>query len=77
MYESKTGRTSAGHRGHVPATISSDYSKHANLPTDAYIIDYPMNEFLEQFVGDSIIVADQTQDGGVRSLRRQSTTEKY
>jgi hypothetical protein len=71
------GSESMGHRGKVPTTISNDYGKHANLPTDTVIMAYPDCDYLSQYVGDSIVEADRTQDGGVRSMRKQNAMEKY
>lgn len=71
------GSPSMGHRGKVPATISNDYSKHANLPTDAMMMNYPYCDYMDQYVGDSIVEADRVQNGGVRSVRKQNTMEKY
>lgn len=77
MKKYNSGSDSAGHRGRVPTTISNDYSKHANLPTDAHFENYPYCDYLTQYVGDSIVDADRVQDGGVRSMRKQNTMEKY
>lgn len=77
MYESRRGGKSAGHKENVPGSISNDWGKHANLPTEARMINYPNCDYLDQYVGDSIVEADRTQDGGVREMRRQNTMEKY
>lgn len=66
-----------GHRGRVPTTISSDFSKHANLPTESKFENYALNDYLDQYVGDSIVEADRTQNNGVREMRKQNTMEKY
>ncbi len=71
------GSPSFGHKGKVPTTISNDYSKHANLPLNAVSENYPYCDYLEQYVGDSIVEADRVQDGGVRKMRKQNTMEKY
>jgi hypothetical protein len=69
---------SAGHRAGTPTTISNMKGKHCGLPTDLIIMDYPMREYLaDQYVGDSIVDADRTQNMGVRKLREQSMEEKY
>jgi len=75
MYDK--GSPSMGHRGRVPTTISNDFNAHANLPTNAVFENYPYCDYLDQYVGDSIVEADRVQDGGVRSMRRQNTMEKY
>jgi hypothetical protein len=71
------GSPSFCHRGNVPTTISNDFSKHANLPTDAVSMNYPYCDYLNQYVGDSIVEAERVQNGGVRSMRKQDTMEKY
>ncbi|CAB4127829.1 hypothetical protein UFOVP97_53 [uncultured Caudovirales phage] len=71
------GSPSMGHRGKVPTTISNDFKKHANLPTDASFMNYPYCDYMDQYVGDSIVEADRTQDMGVREMRRQASMEKY
>lgn len=72
-----TGSPSFGHRGKVPTTISNDFSAHANLPKNAVTENYPYCDYLDHYVGDSIVEADRTQNGGVRDMRKQNTTEKY
>ena len=74
---SSTTNRSMGHRGKIPATIANNEKKLANLPTDIMMVDYPPCMYMPQYVGDSIVEADRVQDGGVRSMRRQNTMEKY
>lgn len=69
---------SAGHRESVPTTISNAKGKHCNLPTDLMIMQYPRRDYLaDQYVGDSIVEADRTQNMGVKELRAQSMVDKY
>jgi hypothetical protein len=75
--EYSKGSPSMGRRGRVPTTISNDFSKHANLPTESKFEAYPNCEYLDQYVGDSIVEADRVQDGGVMKMRKQNTMEKY
>ncbi len=69
--------SSYGHKGKVPTTISNAWGKHANLPTESVTMMYNKCDYLSQYVGDSIVDADRTQNMGVKQMRSQNMVDKY
>ena len=70
-------KNSMGHRGKIPATISNNTSKLANLPTDIMMVDYPKCDYMPQYVGDSIVEIDRQINNGVKGGMKQNLNKKY
>lgn len=66
-----------GHRGKIPATISNNSSKLANLPDQIMMVDYPPCSYMPQYVGDSIVEIDKQLNSGVRGGMKQNLNKKY
>ena len=73
----KMSKSSMGHRGKIPATISNNPSKLANLPTDIMMVDYPSCSYMPQYVGDSIVEIDRQINNGVKGGMKQNLNKKY
>jgi len=70
----KNART---HYGKIPATISNNEAKHANLPTDVMMENYPSCMYMGQYVGDSIVEIDDQINNGVKGAMKQKLYKKY
>lgn len=76
-YNKKMSGSAYNHYGKIPATISNDDRKHANLPTDVMMENYPSTMYMGQYVGDSIVSIDAQINSGVRGSMKQKLDKKY
>lgn len=61
----------------VPATIKNDPRKHANLPTEVIIQDYPSCSYMDQYLDDTLVGIDKQIDHDVMIGARQMSRKKY
>ena len=70
-------KNSAARDRKIPAIVREDMSKHANLPTDVMMMDYPYCESVPQRLDDSINYSDKQQRAGVSGVRKQLLDKAY
>lgn len=85
-YHSSGGREKRHHEaGHhvadekrrVPCCVYEEMDKHANLPTDVMMMDYPNFPSVPQRLDDSINYIDRQQEAGVKGMSKQILDKSY
>lgn len=61
----------------VPCVSYEDESKHANLPTDVMMMDYPNFPSVPQRLDDSINYIDRQIEKGVKGMTSQILDKSY
>ncbi|MGJ0429592.1 hypothetical protein [Methylobacter sp.] len=74
----KRGKMNSAARGRkIPCVSYEDMSKHANLPTDVMMMDYPNFGSVPQRLDDSINYIDKQMKAGVSGVSKQLLDKSY
>lgn len=57
--------------------LKEDRSKHANLPTEVMMKEYPRQDYLMQDYGDTMMDTDMYFNNAVMGARKQKARKKY
>lgn len=61
----------------IPCVSYEDMSKHANLPTDVMMMDYPNFPSVPQRLDDSINYIDKQIHAGIKGMTKQILDKSY
>lgn len=67
----------AGSRRKIPCVSYEDMTKHANLPTDVMMEDYPSFPSVPQRLDDSINYIDRQVHAGIKGVTKQILDKAY